>query len=208
MKILLLSPHQQMVPFLESFGDEVTQITERLDDATGYDWIVSYGYRFRVTEEMLDQVNRQAVNLHISYLPWNRGADPTFWSVAEDTPRGVTIHVMDGSIDTGPVSRPSRACGLKLLKHIRKVGADHRFVGNGVLDLTWDDDKWPVEEIVLTLNSNVIFVDGEERAVEQAPVAMVGSNRSVIPVHGIFEPFGISVGWVEKAKQVILRKGE
>jgi major intracellular serine protease len=95
-----------------------------------------------------------------------------------------------------------------LLKHIRKVGADHRFVGNGVLDLTWDDDKWPVEEIVLTLNSNVIFVDGEERAVEQAPVAMVGSNRSVIPVHGIFEPFGISVGWVEKAKQVILRKGE
>lgn len=108
MKILLLSPHQQMVPFLESFGDEVTQITERLDDATGYDWIVSYGYRFRVTEEMLDQVNRQAVNLHISYLPWNRGADPTFWSVAEDTPRGVTIHVMDGSIDTGPVLAQAR----------------------------------------------------------------------------------------------------
>lgn len=108
MKILLLSPHQRMIPFLESFGDEVTQTVDNLDSAEGYDWIVSYGYRFRVTEDMLAQVNGRAVNLHISYLPWNRGADPTFWSVAEDTPRGVTIHIMDGSIDTGPVLAQAR----------------------------------------------------------------------------------------------------
>lgn len=94
-----------------------------------------------------------------------------------------------------------------LMKHLRKSPLDDNFIGHGILDLTWDDNKWPVEEIVLTLDSNVIFVDGEERTVDQAPVAMVGSNRSVVPVHGVFEPFNISVEWVEKAKQVILRRG-
>lgn len=64
-----------------------------------------------------------------------------------------------------------------LMRHIRKVDADHRFVGQGVLDMTWSDDKWPVEKIVLTLDSNVILVDGEERAVDQAPVA---DRKSVV----------------------------
>ena len=39
----------------------------------------------------------------MSYLPWNRGADPNFWSILEDTPKGVTIHIMDESIDTGDI---------------------------------------------------------------------------------------------------------
>lgn len=103
MKILFLSPHGHLVSFLESFGDEVVDKTDKLDSAEGFDWIVSYGYRYKITQEMLEQVNGRAINLHISYLPYNRGADPTFWSVAEDTPRGVTIHVVDSEIDTGPI---------------------------------------------------------------------------------------------------------
>jgi len=43
------------------------------------------------------------VNLHISYLPWNRGADPNLWSFLEKTPSGVTIHQTDQGIDTGPI---------------------------------------------------------------------------------------------------------
>jgi len=43
------------------------------------------------------------VNLHISYLPWNRGADPNLWSFLEKTPSGVTIHQIDQGIDTGPI---------------------------------------------------------------------------------------------------------
>jgi len=41
--------------------------------------------------------------LHISYLPFNRGAHPNFWSHYEGTPSGVTIHLIDEGIDTGPI---------------------------------------------------------------------------------------------------------
>jgi methionyl-tRNA formyltransferase len=43
------------------------------------------------------------INLHISYLPWNRGADPNLWSFLEKTPSGVSIHQIDEGVDTGPI---------------------------------------------------------------------------------------------------------
>ena len=43
------------------------------------------------------------INLHISYLPYNKGAHPNFWSFAENTPSGVTIHKIDNGVDTGNI---------------------------------------------------------------------------------------------------------
>jgi methionyl-tRNA formyltransferase len=60
---------------------------------------VSHGYRLILRRDVLDRF--PVVNLHISYLPYNRGADPTLWSVLEDTPAGVTIHHIDEGVDTG-----------------------------------------------------------------------------------------------------------
>jgi len=105
MKILFLSPHKHLVEFLKSFSDEVIQNIEPLTDnlLNGVDFIVSYGYRFKISEEVTDEFKGRAINLHISYLPWNRGADPNLWSFLEDTPKGVTIHYLDGHIDTGEI---------------------------------------------------------------------------------------------------------
>ena len=41
------------------------------------------------------------INIHISMLPWNCGADPNFWSWFYATPKGVSIHCIDSGIDTG-----------------------------------------------------------------------------------------------------------
>ena len=41
------------------------------------------------------------VNLHSSYLPYNRGQYPNVWSIVEGTPAGVTLHYIDEGIDTG-----------------------------------------------------------------------------------------------------------
>ena len=41
--------------------------------------------------------------MHISYLPWGRGAHPNLWSWIEGAPKGVTIHEIDAGIDTGPI---------------------------------------------------------------------------------------------------------
>ncbi|MDA0781174.1 MAG: formyltransferase family protein [Rickettsiales bacterium] len=43
------------------------------------------------------------VDIHISYLPFNRGADPNFWSLFDGTRFGVTIHYLDEGIDTGDI---------------------------------------------------------------------------------------------------------
>ena len=43
------------------------------------------------------------LNLHISYLPFNKGTHPNFWSFAENTPSGVTIHKINKKIDSGNI---------------------------------------------------------------------------------------------------------
>ena len=51
----------------------------------------------------LKQLQIPIVNLHKAYLPYNKGAHPNFWSFAENTPSGITIHVIDSGIDTGNI---------------------------------------------------------------------------------------------------------
>lgn len=65
--------------------------------------VVSHGYRRILRRDVLDALPDRVINLHISLLPYNRGADPTLWSVLEDTPAGVTIHYIDEGVDTGDV---------------------------------------------------------------------------------------------------------
>jgi len=43
------------------------------------------------------------VNLHPSYLPYNRGQYPNVWSIVEGTPSGITLHYIDEGIDTGDI---------------------------------------------------------------------------------------------------------
>lgn len=43
------------------------------------------------------------VNTHPSLLPYNRGKHYNFWSLVDDTPFGVTLHLIDEGIDTGPI---------------------------------------------------------------------------------------------------------
>ena len=66
-------------------------------------FIISYNYRFIIKQEIINYMKNNIINLHISLLPWNKGADPNVWSFLEDTPKGVTIHIIDEGIDTGPI---------------------------------------------------------------------------------------------------------
>ena len=65
--------------------------------------VVSYNYTHIVSEKILSFMEGNIINLHISYLPWNRGAYPNLWSFLEDTPKGVTIHRMAKGLDTGDI---------------------------------------------------------------------------------------------------------
>jgi methionyl-tRNA formyltransferase len=65
--------------------------------------VVSHGYRRILRAPVLAAAPERFVNLHIALLPYNRGADPTLWSVLEATPSGVAIHHIDAGVDTGDV---------------------------------------------------------------------------------------------------------
>lgn len=65
--------------------------------------VVSYNYSHIVSQECIDVVNEHIVNMHISYPPYNRGASSNLWSFIDDTPKGVTIHMMSEGLDEGDI---------------------------------------------------------------------------------------------------------
>ena len=109
MRIIFLGGNSSrgLSDWLEAQGEEVIYKVEKITikhvrDASA-DLIVSYNYRYIISKEIINCVNGNAVNLHISLLPYNKGADPNIWSFLEDTPKGVTIHYIDAGIDTGDI---------------------------------------------------------------------------------------------------------
>ena len=67
------------------------------------DMIISFNYQYIIGQQVISYMKGKIFNLHISYLPWNRGADPNLWSIIDDTPKGVTIHQIDETLDTGNI---------------------------------------------------------------------------------------------------------
>jgi methionyl-tRNA formyltransferase len=67
------------------------------------DFILSFGFRKIISENLIKKIKKPIFNIHLSYLPFNRGAHPNFWSFIEDTPAGVSIHKIDKGIDSGNV---------------------------------------------------------------------------------------------------------
>jgi methionyl-tRNA formyltransferase len=107
-KILFLGPSDSPVfEWLQKNGENVSSIDDKITAdyilENGFDFLISYGYRFILRKEILDLFPNKAINMHISYLPYNRGADPNFWSFIEGTPKGITIHYLDEGVDTGDI---------------------------------------------------------------------------------------------------------
>jgi methionyl-tRNA formyltransferase len=64
---------------------------------------VSALFGFKLKQALLDRFPKGCINVHPSFLPYNRGAFPNVWSIVEGTPAGATVHYMDCDIDTGDI---------------------------------------------------------------------------------------------------------
>lgn len=64
-------------------------------------FIISYNYKFMISMDVIKYMKGNIINLHCSFLPWNRGANPNFWSFYKSTPKGVTIHQVSEKLDQG-----------------------------------------------------------------------------------------------------------
>lgn len=70
----------------------------------GCDMALSILLSFILEPEFFNMFERGVVNLHSSYLPYNRGAHPNVWSIIEPPHKsGVTLHYIDDDIDTGDI---------------------------------------------------------------------------------------------------------
>ena len=111
MNLLFLGPEKRpqiaLIDFLSNDGNSITRCEEKLNKEDiakyGYDFLISFSYQYIISKEILNYFKNKAINLHISYLPWNKGADPNLWSILENTPQGVTIHQMDYKLDAGKI---------------------------------------------------------------------------------------------------------
>lgn len=105
MRVLLLSSNWEVARPVHDFlntRETVVSTDKDINEMVipSADIIVSYCYRYILKDEAL---KIPAVNLHNSFLPWGRGAQPLFWSVVDGEPCGVSIHWMDAGLDTGVV---------------------------------------------------------------------------------------------------------
>ena len=106
MNILLLGPRcTDIESHLLGLHHNVSQTELPVDlpllEKWGVDFVISYRYRHIIREAVVTAFCGRLINLHISFLPWNRGSDPNLWSFLEDTPKGVSIHAVSMGLDEG-----------------------------------------------------------------------------------------------------------
>ncbi|EIN00167.1 formyl transferase domain-containing protein [Paraburkholderia hospita] len=107
MKVLFLTSGEAARPLADWLGQRETltvretPVSAQEIAALTPDLIVSHSYRHILKRDVLAAAPDRFINLHISLLPYNRGADPNLWSFIDETPKGVSIHLIDEGIDTG-----------------------------------------------------------------------------------------------------------
>lgn len=113
------------------------------------DLIVSYNYNHIITKDVIDYMNGNILNLHISYLPWNRGASPNLWSFVDGTPKGITIHQVDCGLDTGKIVY-QKECFFDEQKET--FSSTYTYLHNQIVELfkdNWEEIRtktYPLEE--------------------------------------------------------------
>ena len=95
----------KLIKFLKQNNFEVSNTSKTITfkQIKKYNLIISYGYKKKINSEIIKKLKRPIINLHIGYLPFNRGFHPNLWSFLDNTPSGVTIHEIDQGLDTGPI---------------------------------------------------------------------------------------------------------
>ena len=124
-KILFLGYSQKETKIIEKLKENKnyqifnTKNKIKFKNLDNINLVISFGYRHIISEDILKK-KKNIINLHISYLPYNKGAHPNFWSFAENTPSGVTIHKFDKGIDTGNIIY-QKLLDFELNKNRRKL---------------------------------------------------------------------------------------
>lgn len=143
--------------------------------------VISYNYMHIVLKNVIDLLGNRIINMHISYLPWNRGANPNFWSFAENTPKGVTIHLLTEKLDQGDIL---------FQKEVHMDSKKETFVSSY--------DKLHTEICNLLLDNWNAIVNGNQVPCKQTGV---GSYHSISDFEQVYSKLNFS--WTDNVGDVI-----
>ena len=105
----------------DSYEDEIIELCEKnqiqvekrldinskkfvyLNQEKSVDLVFMLWFPTIVKSESLKSVNKGFINLHPSYIPYNRGMHPYYWSIVDGNQAGTTIHFIDENIDEGKI---------------------------------------------------------------------------------------------------------
>ena len=93
----------EKVDFLDvkNSNHDMISLAEKYHDKV--DKIFVFYWPFLFSKEFIEMVNTPLINFHLSLLPYNRGKNPNVWPILRGSPAGVTIHIIDSNIDSGPI---------------------------------------------------------------------------------------------------------
>ena len=146
-KILFLgysSNNTNLIKFLEGRGYEVIH-SDNAICFDSYHLAISFGYRHILSSKTIRSLGCPIINLHMSFLPYNRGAHPIFWAFYDQNKCGITIHELNAGIDTGPIIfrkkikiDEQKSTFLKAHQRL-KMEIENMFIANidEILDLKW-----------------------------------------------------------------------
>jgi phosphoribosylglycinamide formyltransferase-1 len=127
---------------LDDYADRAERDTEMADwlQEHGVQVVVLAGYMHLLTTAFLDRFPDAIVNVHPSLLPEFPGAHPVEDQLAAGiTESGVTVHLVDAGVDTGPILAQERAPVLAddtpETLHARLKEIEHRLLPRVVEDL-------------------------------------------------------------------------
>lgn len=108
--ILFLSNNDNTEPlcqWLQAQGEPVVRFTNKITleiiEEMQPSFIVSFNYKYIISQSIIEHMDGKIINLHTSYLPYNRGSSPNFFSFYDDTPKGVTIHFISKGLAQGDI---------------------------------------------------------------------------------------------------------
>ena len=108
-KILFLgynADQTKLIRFLKKKKFKVNQLGQKQINIKNIDkdtLLISFGYKKIIKKHFLEKLKRPPINIHISYLPYNRGSHPNYWSFIDKSPSGVSIHEINSKIDQGNI---------------------------------------------------------------------------------------------------------
>lgn len=105
-------------------------VTRRLLERLQPDLVIAACYPWRLSGRARTAARYGVLNIHPSPLPYGRGPDPVFWVYRlGERETGVTVHLMDDGLDSGPILAQQRIVvpddldADTLEQHLFEIGA-------------------------------------------------------------------------------------